>query len=65
MASMNRLIKELQGLQKERDYSEIVLYPINDSNIYKWKGFIRGPPDTPYHNGIFELEIVVPVCIST
>ena len=56
-----RLMKELASLQRENDFSEIVLYPISDSNIHEWVGFIKGPPDTPYSQGTFELSIKVPV----
>lgn len=56
-----RLMKELAALQKEDDFSEIVLYPCSDSNIHEWNGFIKGPPDTPYQGGTFELHIQVPV----
>ena len=56
-----RLMKELAALQRESDHDEIVLYPANDSDIQSWVGFIRGPTDTPFSNGTFELSIDVPV----
>ena len=34
--------------------------PINDDNIFKWRGTITGPPNTPYENGIFLLDITFP-----
>lgn len=56
-----RLMKELKTLQNEGKNEEIVLYPANDNSIFDWVGFIRGPPDTPYSDGTFELSIKVPV----
>ena len=60
-----RLMKEFCTLQKDREgEKEIVLYPVNDSSLFEWKGFIKGPPDTPFSDGIYELNIKVPVSIS-
>lgn len=33
---------------------------VKDDNLLEWRAFIRGPTDTPYADGIFELSIVVP-----
>ncbi|KAL6052195.1 E2 ubiquitin-protein ligase peroxin 4 [Balamuthia mandrillaris] len=54
-----RLMKEYQALQKE-PAEDIVLFPCNESNIFHWRGFITGPPETPYEGGTFELDINVP-----
>jgi peroxin-4 len=54
-----RLIKELRSLRREAS-DEISLAPKSDSNIYEWRGWIRGPPDTPYEGGQFELSIDIP-----
>ena len=35
--------------------------PIDESDYYKWQGLIHGPEDTPYHGGLFQLEIEFPV----
>merc|ERR1712137_323481 len=60
MGMAARLMMELAALQRESDHDEIVLYPANDSDIQSWVGFIRGPTDTPFSNGTFELSIDVP-----
>ncbi|ETO30530.1 ubiquitin-conjugating enzyme E2 [Reticulomyxa filosa] len=35
----------------------ITAMPIDDKPLNQWKAFIKGPADTPYENGVFELEI--------
>jgi len=54
-----RLFKELKNLKSE-PAEDVILYPRNDSDIFTWCAFIKGPPDTPYEGGSFELDIVVP-----
>lgn len=54
MVSRNRLNKELIELSRSKD-EDIILQPVND-NLFHWYGYIRGPPDTPYHNGWFKLN---------
>mmetsp|Transcript_42272 Transcript_42272/g.30462 ORF Transcript_42272/g.30462 Transcript_42272/m.30462 type:complete len:177 (+) Transcript_42272:1-531(+) len=49
----NRLTKELIELSRSKD-EDIVLETIQD-NIYTWRGFIKGPPDSPYSEGWFKL----------
>lgn len=34
--------------------------PENDNDIFKLKGYVYGPPDTPYQGGIFHLTMTVP-----
>ena len=36
------------------------LSPETDEDIFEWVAWIRGPPDTPYEAGWFELTITVP-----
>ena len=31
-----------------------------DDNIFEWKGYLLGPDDTPYKNGIFNFKIIFP-----
>jgi len=38
------------------DYDDIVLR-VDPSNLLLWKAWIRGPVDTPYEGGVFELSI--------
>src|SRR3989338_3504394 len=64
----NRLMKELRALRAEKEdvataKSEplsISLSPENDEDIFEWVAWIRGPPDTPYEGGYFELSISIP-----
>ncbi|CAD8148813.1 unnamed protein product [Paramecium pentaurelia] len=58
----NRLNKELQDFnerQKKGEDSGISILLV-DQNITHWKGFINGPSDTPYGNGYFQVDIVIP-----
>lgn len=57
LAAAKRLRKELQNLNlsKEQD-PNIFLIPSRD-NILSWTSLLRGPSDTPYADGIFQLSI--------
>lgn len=54
--NVKRLRKELQELKKNPE-EDMVLYPEEDT-IMRWKAFIRGPKDTPFEDGVFELAIL-------
>jgi peroxin-4 len=56
LAASKRIRKELQVLRKSPDDSDIVL-EVDPDNLLKWKGWIKGPVDTPYERGVFELDI--------
>ena len=58
--AQNRLNKELRDYQKKSDTDRISLYLKNKNNIYLWEAKIKGPPDTPYENGTFYVDIKVP-----
>ena len=34
--------------------------PVNKSNMFIWEAQIIGPPSTPYHGGVFKLQITFP-----
>ena len=34
-----------------------ILLQVNPDNMLLWKGWIRGPADTPYEGGVFQLDI--------
>ena len=56
----NLLTKRLKNEIKDLETSPILncsAGPINDNNLTIWQATIFGPEDTPYHGGIFNLEI--------
>lgn len=56
LAAAKRLRKELQVLRKAGADSDIVL-TVQPDNLLKWKAWIKGPADTPYDGGVFQLDI--------
>lgn len=64
LGAAKRLRKELQNLERSKksdsqhDYDDIFLRPTNLSNsILHWTALLRGPPDTPFENGVFQISI--------
>ncbi|KAK1443327.1 ubiquitin conjugating enzyme like protein [Babesia gibsoni] len=53
-----RLQRELLDIQKE--VGGTVDAHTVDGNIYKWRGYIKGPIQTPYEGGHFILNITIP-----
>ena len=56
----NLLTKRLKNEIKDLETSPILncsAGPINEDNLTIWQATIFGPEDTPYHGGIFNLEI--------
>lgn len=56
LAAAKRLRKELQVLQRSGEDADIHLQH-NPDNLLIWKAWIKGPGETPFENGIFELDI--------
>ena len=54
----SRLNKELRDSAKLKDDIELKLR--DSQNIFKWVSKLKGPPDTPYQEGIFSVNIDVP-----
>ena len=54
----NRIKKEYQDLQKEKN-SNVQVKLVNNE-IRHWKGRIKGPIDTCYQGGIFDVDIIIP-----
>ena len=59
MTCAGRLRKEYADAMKNRN-PDIRLSPINPKNLFLWQGNIEGPTDTPYHGGVFQVELRVP-----
>lgn len=58
MSSLTRIYSELSDLKKN-PVENCVAIP-DDNNIFHWKAQIYGPVNTPYHGGIFNLDILFP-----
>jgi len=58
MRSMKRLQNELKDIQKDPPIY-ISAGPLQD-NLYEWEALIIGPKETPYEDGLFILEILIP-----
>jgi len=54
------LIKRIQNEYKDLQKNPVLncsAGPIDDKDFTHWQGTIFGPEDTPYHGGIFSLDI--------
>jgi len=58
--STKRLIKELKTLQTEGLQADVTLRPVSEDDLFVWEASIRGPPDSPYENAYFLLELIIP-----
>ena len=58
-ALYNRANKEFQDLQKNKK-DKSVQVKLVDNNIRHWKGRIKGPIDTCYQGGTFDVDIIIP-----
>ena len=58
-ALRNRAMKEFQDLQKNKK-DDSVQVKLVDNNYRHWKGRIKGPIDTCYQGGIFDVDIIIP-----
>ena len=66
LGAAKRLRKELQNLERSKkstrnsceEHDDIFLRPTNPSkSILHWTALLRGPPSTPYENGVFQISI--------
>lgn len=54
--SFNTAEQQQHGSSEELD-DDVYLRPASCDSILRWKGLLRGPPDSPYSGGIFQLNI--------
>ena len=57
LAASKRLRKELQVLRKSQTKNDDIFLHNNPDNLLLWKAWIRGPDDTAYQGGVFQLDI--------
>ena len=61
LGAAKRLRKELQSLEKASknndEDTDIYLRPTSSSSLLHWTALIKGPIDTPYEGGVFQLSI--------
>ena len=56
-----RLNKELKDYMKLKNANNDIELTLRDKiNIFKWQAKVKGPPDTPYTDGVFLINIDVP-----
>ena len=61
--TLRRLRIDLKELLEEGQRTGIEVHPVDeeeDQNLYHLRGTIRGPAASPYHGGLFELDIHIP-----
>ncbi|KAL2544808.1 protein PEROXIN-4 [Forsythia ovata] len=59
-ASRARLFKEYKEVQREKVADPDIQLVCDDSNIFKWTALIKGPSETPFDGGVFQLAFSVP-----
>jgi ubiquitin-protein ligase len=55
--AMKRLMKDLKELEENTIPTVGVTARPTDKDIFTWRGNLRGPEGTPYHGGVFHIEI--------
>ena len=53
--AVRRIAKELMNLE-----SDVQAGPIDEADAFRWMATIEGPSGTPYHEGVFFLDITFP-----
>ena len=54
-----RIMNELSEMNMDKE-GFINAHLINNSDIYKWEVTLRGPKDTLYESGFFDMHIILP-----
>lgn len=71
--AIKRLMKDRHQIESEPDYAKSFRIapcmkhnfdengePTSEENMFHWEGCIYGPKDTPYHGGVFKIEVRFP-----
>lgn len=59
-ATLRRIRKEMEEMQKTPP-ENCSAGPKNENELYEWSATIMGPEGSPYHGGIFNLKINLPI----
>eukprot|EP00271_Cylindrocystis_brebissonii_P008995 TRINITY_DN23569_c0_g1_i1.p1 TRINITY_DN23569_c0_g1~~TRINITY_DN23569_c0_g1_i1.p1 ORF type:complete len:203 (+),score=37.27 TRINITY_DN23569_c0_g1_i1:370-978(+) len=59
MLDYHRVQKEVEEIHKDKSLSGVSVKLVGD-DLSKMKGFVNGPPDTPYEGGVFVVDISLP-----
>ncbi|KAI5965375.1 ubc1 [Candida pseudojiufengensis] len=59
MSRVKRIAKELEECRQDKQ-SGVKLELNSESDLTKLTGFFKGPPGTPYENGLFQVSIDIP-----
>ncbi|VVT44348.1 uncharacterized protein SAPINGB_P000386 [Magnusiomyces paraingens] len=60
VAAIKRLTKELKANAKDPNPALEFLQPVSDNNLLLWKGRLKGVPNTPYQDGLWDISIKIP-----
>lgn len=55
-----RLLKEYKETAKHKSVETGITLIPNETNLFSWRAMLKGPKDTAYEDGVFELVINVP-----
>ncbi len=59
MSALKRINNEINDLTKN-PLPNCSATPIDDCDMFHWKGTITGPKESPYEGGVFYLDIIFP-----
>lgn len=59
MSRVKRIAKELEECRQDTQ-SGVSLQLNNENDLTHLTGFFKGPPETPYQNGVFQVDIKIP-----
>eukprot|EP00878_Enallax_costatus_P004699 GHUV01004947.1.p1 GENE.GHUV01004947.1~~GHUV01004947.1.p1 ORF type:complete len:162 (+),score=29.92 GHUV01004947.1:268-753(+) len=55
-----RLLKEFKEVSRSKPHETGITLIPNEANLFVWKALLKGPTETPFEGGTFELSINVP-----